>query len=89
MIEKEEAQGQVTAQIRELSGTLQVMDQAINALDARLVSVLDNRPRVEQSKDEKTPDQELVPLAHSLRDEVSVLHRLVATLNEIRHRVEL
>lgn len=44
--------------------------------------------KVEQNKEEK-PIQELVPLANSLRNEVGVLHRLIATLNEIRHRVEL
>lgn len=89
MIEQkqEEVQGQVQAQIQELSGTLGELDTAINALDARLVSVLD-RPRVKE--DEKTlPNKELVPLAENLRNEVTVLHRLVATLNILRQRVEL
>lgn len=88
MIGKEKAEGQVTVQIHELSEILGEMEKVVCALDAQLVPVLNVYPQVKQNENEK-PIQELVPLANSLRDKVNMLHRLVAALNEMHHRIEL
>lgn len=85
----EYAQGQVVAQVNELCDVVEEMDKSIGSLEERLSSVLGAPYATTPELNSSGTKSELVPLANNIGTTVITMRRLLARLNEIRHRVEL
>ena len=80
-------EAQVQDQITELTYSLEKLDQAVNGLDQRLVSVM--REEVPQPEKDPQTKLDLVPVARSIEKAKIGVSRITERIGDILDRLEL
>ena len=87
---KESKQGQTTEQIEHLDKCIIVLSESVGHLTDRLSMALRNQPSVtDKDKSEKPPEDELVPMANSIRQLKCRVANINNNVQDILGRIEL